>query len=1472
MPLESFLPIGRGGVPASGFTPLPDPSNPNLFQRTLTGISSALEPLAYLQQLAFTTTVGVRTGDFSRLGKTIQETAAYAPFGARPDMLSGESLLREAFGVKDDNQAKWGGLALDFLADPLLAGGYLRGAARLAQAGGAADVATGLRAVASRADYLTGLQAPAKGLGRAIEGVDTLLGQPLAKGAAAASGRVFSNLLQRDVTIEAAQGLGRVAEEMLFQTLDLPTPFKRPNFTTRVGEADTVRQLTVGEVVASGSASARRVFPWLDTLSAQGRNERIRVAEEFRRGIGEMDSLVAAIDPQRGAGYNQFMTAIGEHLDDLGGIGVKEGTDFLAALQGAKRTVDVVPVASVALKTAKKRTAFMERIATTARTLGLDVDVAQRNAEQALAVSYATIMRAGFNASQYEDGRKAIVAAGGRIGLKPEESMSLAIRRYGLGEDGPSWRDTRGEGMLFHGTSSPIKALDDDLYTTLNYYGQGFYTTEAFDIAKGYSKKGRGPLPTIYNVEATKPVKLFDMETPVDANIKAHLQKFSGFGADQIALDLLSENPNLNLRQLYDGVRQESKAEGLTADDVQEFFAGISDHLMQRGFEGMAHVGGNLTGKAPHRVNIYFTPKASGIAISPLAKEDTEGRADFLAVINEEFSKIPSFTAGLDARTWLKGMFGGYARKVMGVYQDPQRLTSLLERGDVKPFRQINPESFRAAFKDALQANPDADKIANAVASFAANGTRVVYAKDILDVAARNGAELTLDQTKDILSRVDPDFQINQQTFEILSGIGRNQQLGIQRRAFGLNSNAFQRRTLEDTAAENLTQQLGRPPTADEIAQATDEYQAALVELTDAPTRLASLGVEIGKTIGAQSVLKTAFTELQGMGMVKDFGPNAPVAKVVDGVEYSLVPEGADFGALAGKHIPSMVWRDIAQTAAGPQAQGEWTKWVGRIRAAFLSPLPSTFRNAIGNVALMSTVGVHPDAIAKHLPKAYEILKTYAKDGYHPELDGVEGVANFMHDAGMVKELQDLTQDGLLRLIQEASKSKKPFPVALRDLVANPDRVPFLQRLGDAADAVGEATVGQVRRIGASAPDAFGRPQPSVGDKAADFFLGEGLGTPTRSVAAGGFLHWFQAVEDVGRLVSYLSAKEARIAAGDAPQAAKLAAAKFANTATFDYSNAPKVVEWARNTGAVLFPSFAYYMTGRVLKGMWSNPAPLAVQDKIVSAANEAGLSGENEEAAIEKMLTGYWGMKNRPVLVPIAGKNGEYLSIPTNYFMPSAVFNPQTLNDMASGAAAGGVLRPLVDLTYAWFATGGQRGQTTPFTAPFRGGDPIFSPDATTAQAVVGSLSYLAQSYAPGTVIRTALPQVEKLADVQFDPKQAALMEQLQQRYLNLQPGQLAGRLVGVNTYAVGQQTALRQISTNDRRSRDEVAAIRREYEAKIALATQTNPLEAQRLNNEYALRVAEITSRYGERSQTVASGLDALVQQAAASSAPGR
>lgn len=187
--------------------------------------------------------------------------------------------------------------------------------------------------------------------------------------------------------------------------------------------------------------------------------------------------------------------------------------------------------------------------------------------------------------------------------------------------------DTRGQGQQYHGTSTPIEgdSVLDSYGDQGSIYGTGFYTTDATDIARGYAKKGRGGEPTIYAADINPDIKLLDLEKPFPETVQkvlddiaenfdepltredrlnGHSDHYSGVvGA---ARDELGGFEGRSAREIMDEIRAQSGSEGMSTGDVQELFDQLIQTAEKEGYRGFRHVGGKLTGKAAHEVNILW--------------------------------------------------------------------------------------------------------------------------------------------------------------------------------------------------------------------------------------------------------------------------------------------------------------------------------------------------------------------------------------------------------------------------------------------------------------------------------------------------------------------------------------------------------------------------------------------------------------------------------------------------------------------------------------------------------------------------------------------------------------------------------------------------------------------------------------------------------------------------------------------------
>tara|TARA_R110000868_G_scaffold239864_1_gene494355 strand:+ start:2115 stop:6560 length:4446 start_codon:yes stop_codon:yes gene_type:complete len=174
--------------------------------------------------------------------------------------------------------------------------------------------------------------------------------------------------------------------------------------------------------------------------------------------------------------------------------------------------------------------------------------------------------------------------------------------------DFKGFADTRGKGDMFHGTSSPIPGgkPSEGHYRSLNYYGNGFYTTDAADVASGYSKARQAKDPTIYRVTENSQLRMYDMESPLTPEMRGKLGEVGD--TEDLIEDALNSGAK-NMREIFDEIRDNSAGANVSADEVQNLFDSIQEALKAAGYAGMTHKGGLRTKAPAHDVRIYFNPE-----------------------------------------------------------------------------------------------------------------------------------------------------------------------------------------------------------------------------------------------------------------------------------------------------------------------------------------------------------------------------------------------------------------------------------------------------------------------------------------------------------------------------------------------------------------------------------------------------------------------------------------------------------------------------------------------------------------------------------------------------------------------------------------------------------------------------------------------------------------------------------------------
>lgn len=220
---------------------------------------------------------------------------------------------------------------------------------------------------------------------------------------------------------------------------------------------------------------------------------------------------------------------------------------------------------------------------------------------------------------------------------KLKAKLGLTEKQAPIAIDDVPVQDTRGGGTQYHGSSTKIPEVREDIYSPENIYGQGFYTTDAIDVAGGYSKKGSGADRVVYKVEPKK-VKIKDMEQPLDSAFTEWVQSIG----NDLAEAALVEKPK-NLREFFDEVRDISAGERVSQDTVQGLFDSIQTHFKEEGYGAFQHIGGLKTNHKPHNVIIYFPevkPTLKAVTVGDFAKVEKPPAPTRRKLRAEEKAKI----------------------------------------------------------------------------------------------------------------------------------------------------------------------------------------------------------------------------------------------------------------------------------------------------------------------------------------------------------------------------------------------------------------------------------------------------------------------------------------------------------------------------------------------------------------------------------------------------------------------------------------------------------------------------------------------------------------------------------------------------------------------------------------------------------------------------------------------------------------
>ena len=118
--------------------------------------------------------------------------------------------------------------------------------------------------------------------------------------------------------------------------------------------------------------------------------------------------------------------------------------------------------------------------------------------------------------------------------------------------------------------------------------------------------------PVTYEIAEKQPVNFYDLDQPVDAELKTFVNNFDDSPFENIVSESINDlGDNYTLAQLFDEIRDYANGRGVSSNTViDEIFGNFQDYFKGKGFGGFTHQGGKKAGKGKrlHQVRIYFDP------------------------------------------------------------------------------------------------------------------------------------------------------------------------------------------------------------------------------------------------------------------------------------------------------------------------------------------------------------------------------------------------------------------------------------------------------------------------------------------------------------------------------------------------------------------------------------------------------------------------------------------------------------------------------------------------------------------------------------------------------------------------------------------------------------------------------------------------------------------------------------------------
>lgn len=281
--------------------------------------------------------------------------------------------------------------------------------------------------------------------------------------------------------------------------------------------------------------------------------------------------------------------------------------------------------------------------------------------------------------------------------------------------------------LMYHGTNADKNFTRFDTYGGhFGLFGLGSYFTDNRSVADSYTAKGRGTNPRVYEV-------YLNIKNPLDMDAPFRPEEWSDVDPD--ILDYFRDARTNE--DMFRGLKEYCQDEMMYRDEAEEF---ITDFIIERGYDGITHIGGGRYGSKDgprHRVFIAFEPEQIKSANNRTPTDDPDIR---YSVSDEDINPDTGYRRGSIEDSFMRIVNAGDEQRALDMLQ------SMLER--MAAFEATRAERSNPA--DAFMPKPEL--------------TDDLVAKNRAAIQALIDKYGRMEQTKAAARRVDFPNQIDDDT------------------------------------------------------------------------------------------------------------------------------------------------------------------------------------------------------------------------------------------------------------------------------------------------------------------------------------------------------------------------------------------------------------------------------------------------------------------------------------------------------------------------------------------------------------------------------------------------------------------------------------------------------------------------------------------------------------------------------------